>query len=260
MKSRKKEHGSALHITTVIILIIIILGLLGYVFYSHFISKPATNANNATSVATKNSDSKNQSTPSPDPGYVYFTGGTDYGMPSNVTFEHPTGWQLVDAAHSTFGSVGDDPTAMYHDHGSMYLQTANTIASYMAQYESGQQDNQATIIITVDTRYKSLDDVKTTNYKNDGLTIAGNPTVITHVHSLTFTLDSEPAVAFSTLYTRSNGNNDTKAEHNNTINDVQDFYVQHNSKVYRVSVDGSTIDTGALQLVMSKLISSWKWL
>lgn len=260
MKSRKKEQGSALHITIVVILIIIILGLLGYVFYGHFISKPAMNTNNTTLVATNNSNSKNQSTPTPDPGYVYFTGGTDYGMPSNITFEHPNDWQLVDAAHSTFGSVGDDPTAMYHDHGSMYLQTANTVAGYAAQHEGGQQDNQATIIITLDTRYKSLDDVKTADYKNDGLTTAGNPIVTAHIHSLSFTLGSEPAVAFRTLNTRSNGNNDTKAEYNNTIDDVQDFYVQHNSKVYRIFVNGSTINTSALQPVMSKLISSWKWL
>lgn len=257
MKSRKKERGSALHIVIVIILIVIILGLLGYVFYTNFISKPATTANDTTSVATNN---KSQSTPTPDPGYVYFSGGIDYGMPTNVTFEHPTDWQLVDSAHSTFGSVGDDSTAMYHDHGSMYLQTANTVSGYTAQHQGGQQDNQATIIITVDTRYKSLDDVKTANYQNDGLTIAGNPTVTTHVHSFTFTLGSEPAVAFSQLYTRSNGNNDTTAEYNNTIDDVQDFYVQHDSKVYHIFVNGTTIDKSALHTVMSKLISSWKWL
>ncbi|HRN97063.1 MAG TPA: hypothetical protein PLZ58_01250 [Candidatus Saccharibacteria bacterium] len=258
MKSQKKEQGSALHIAIVIILIVIILGLLGYVFYNNFISKPATNASDTTSVDSNN---KNQSTPTPDPGYVYFTGGTDYGMPSNVTFEHPIDWQIVSAAHSTFGSVGDDSTGLYHDHGSMYLQTVNTVAGYTAQHGGGQQDNQATIIITVDNRYKSLDDVKTAMYKNDGLaTTEGNLTITTHVHSVTFTLGSEPAVAFSQLYTRSNGSNDTKAEYNNTIGDVHDFYVQHNSKVYHIFVNGTTIDKSALQQVMSKLISSWKWL
>ena len=54
MKSRAKEQGSSLHIVIVIILVAAVLGLLGYVFWSHFIDKksPATASTSQSSTST----------------------------------------------------------------------------------------------------------------------------------------------------------------------------------------------------------------